>query len=184
MRSLAMLFVCVIALGVGPSPSLGQESTPSESTTGQPGSAPAPETPTAPALAQEPWFIMKPLGGTWVGNGLESINTSIYGCIQQGFAGNPASPNDRVNFGANLDWRSNDYRFNQFYLIAERPLERESKFAFGYRLDFLIGTDAPWFVANGLFSSFTGFDRTSGIGVDGPGSFRNVNAVGIDLPQF
>jgi len=185
MAWLAILFVCVVSMVVVQTPAFGQESSSPAGTASPPEPAPTPETPAAaPALAQEPWFLMKSLKGTWVGNGLESINTSIYGWIQQGFAGNPASPNDRVNFGANLDWRSNDYRFNQFYLIAERPLERESKFAFGYRLDFLIGTDAPWFVANGLFSSFTGFDRTSGIGVDGPGSFRNVNAVGIDLPQF
>ena len=183
MKWLAMLFVCVIAMVVVPLPSLGEESAPSGSTTGQPETPPTQKTPT-PALAQEPWFLMKSLKGTWVGNGLDSIGTSIYGWLQQGFAGNPASPSDRVNFGVNLDWRSNDYRFNQFYLIAERPLERESKFAFGYRLDFLIGTDAPWFVANGLFSGFTGYDITSGIGVDGPQSFRNVQPIGIDLPQF
>jgi Putative beta-barrel porin-2, OmpL-like. bbp2 len=132
----------------------------------------------------EPWFLMKSLNGMWIGNGLDAIGTSIYGWLQQGFAGNPASPSDRVNFGANLDWRSNDYRFNQFYLVAEKPLDRGDTFSWGHRLDFLIGTDAPWFVANGLFSGFTGYDITSGIGVDGPQSFRNVNAIGIDLPQF
>jgi hypothetical protein len=148
---------------------------------------PAAQTPVAAAEGPapgEPWFLMKSLKGTWVGQGLDSLGTSIYGWLQQGFAGNPASPSDRVNFGANLDWRSNDYRFNQFYLVAERPLEREKQWSFGYRLDFLIGTDAPWFVANGLFSGFTGYDPTSGIGVDGPKSFRQVNAIGIDLPQF
>ena len=151
---------------------------------------PPPAVPKTPGAAEaaaapaEPWFLMKSLKGTWVGNGLDSIGTSIYGWLQQGFAGNPASPSDRVNFGANLDWRSNDYRFNQFYLVAERPLERENQWSLGYRLDFLIGTDAPWFVANGLFSGFTGYDPTSGIGVDGPKSFRQVNAIGIDLPQF
>jgi len=162
-------------------PALAQESTTPGSTTSSPATQEAPE---APEPGPEPWFLMKSLKGTWVGNGLDSIGTSIYGWLQQGFAGNPASPSDRVNFGANLGWRSNDYRLNQFYLVAERPLERESKFAFGYRLDFLIGTDAPWFVANGLFSGFTGYDITSGIGVDGPKSFRQVNAIGIDLPQF
>jgi putative OmpL-like beta-barrel porin-2 len=148
---------------------------------------PASQTPVATEAAPvpaEPWFLMKSLKGTWVGEGLQSWGTSIYGWLEQGFGGNPASPSDRVNFGANLDWRSNDYRFNQFYLVAERPFERENTWGFGYRLDFLIGTDAPWFVANGLFSGFTGYEPTSGIGVDGPKSFRQVNAIGIDLPQF
>jgi hypothetical protein len=142
---------------------------------------PAAETAPAPA---EPWFLMKTLEGTWVGRRLDSVGVNIYGWIQQGFAGNIDSPRDRVNFGANLDWRSNDYRLNQVYFVAEKTLQQEDKWNVGYRLDFLIGSDAPWFVANGLFSGFTGYDVTSGIGVDGPKSFRDVNAIGIDLPQF
>lgn len=108
----------------------------------------------------------------------------FYGWIQQGFAANFDSPRDRVNFGANFDWRSNDYRLNQAYLVLERPLEHEGKPNLGYRVDFLAGHDAPFFVANGLFSNFTGFDSTSGVGVNGPKSFREVNRIGIDLPQF
>jgi hypothetical protein len=181
---LPILLVCAGLIVVVQAPTLAQESVTPGATGSQPETAAPQEAPPAPEAPPEPWFLMKSLKGTWVGNGLDSIGTSIYGWLQQGFAGNPASPSDRVNFGANLDWRSNDYRLNQFYLVAERPLDRGDKFAFGYRLDFLIGTDAPWFVANGLFSGFTGYDINSGIGVDGPQSFRNVNAVGIDLPQF
>src|ERR1700737_1255841 len=108
----------------------------------------------------------------------------VYGWVQLGFAANFDSPRDRINFGANLDWRSNDYRLNQIYFVCENPLEHESKPTIGYRVDFLVGHDAPFFVANGLFSSFTGFDATSGVGVDGPASFRRVNRIGMDLPQF
>src|SRR5262245_33254410 len=168
----------------------GKTPTTPEAAPTQEAPGPVPVTPVEPApapaeaAAAEPWFLMKSLKGTWVGDTLDSWGTSIYGWLQQGFAGNPASPSDRVNFGANLGWRSNDYRFNQFYLVAEKPLDRGEKFNIGYRLDFLIGTDAPWFVANGLFSGFTGYDINSGIGVDGPKSFRQVNAIGIDLPQF
>ncbi len=108
----------------------------------------------------------------------------VYGWVDLGFAANFDSPRDRINFGANLDWRSNDYRLNQVYLVCEKPLEHEKKSNIGYRVDFLVGHDAPFFVANGLFSSFTGFDATSGVGVDGPASFRRVNRIGIDMPQF
>src|SRR5215471_4223735 len=108
----------------------------------------------------------------------------LYGWVQQGFAANPDSPRDDVNFGANLDWRANGYRLNQVYFVAEKSLNHEDKTNLGFRVDFLVGHDAPFFVANGLFSNFTGFDPSSGVGVDGPESFREVNRVGVDLPQF
>jgi len=157
-----------------------------------PGRAPVPET-LAQASAQEQapkeaepdrWLLMDLLKDTWLGRSLESSGAQVYGWIQQGFAGNIDSPRDRVNFGTNYGWRSNDYRLNQAYLILENTLEHEGKWNLGYRVDFLVGHDAPFFVANGLFSSFTGFDSTSGVGVDGPKSFREVNRIGIDLPQF
>src|SRR5262249_23875117 len=43
--------------------------------------------------------------------------------------------------------------------------------------------DAPFVVANGMFDKFTGLDRTSGIGNDGPSSFRRIRPIGIDIPQ-
>jgi hypothetical protein len=124
------------------------------------------------------------LKNTAVGRGLESAGAQVYGWIQQGFAGNIDSPSDRVNFGPNFGWRSNDYRLNQVYVVLENALEHAGALNVGYRVDFLAGHDAPFFVANGLFSDFTGFDPTSGFGADGPKSFREVNRVGIDLPQF
>ena len=153
---------------------------------------PGPETPPGEPMtaadsagaAPERWLLMDLLKDTRTGRGLESAGTQIYGWIQQGFAGNPDSPRDRVNFGANYDWRSNDYRLNQVYLILENTLEHEAAWNIGYRVDFLAGHDAPFFVANGLLSNFTGFDRTSGVGVDGPKSFREVNRIGLDFPQF
>jgi len=147
---------------------------------------PGQETPTTPEAAPapvEPWFLMASLKGTWLGQGLEASSTNVYGWVQQGFAGNIDSPRDRVNFGANLDWRSNDYRLNQVYFVVEKTLDHADQWNVGYRVDFLAGHDAPFFVANGLFSDFTGHDPTSGVGVDGPKSFREVNRIGIDLPQ-
>jgi hypothetical protein len=127
---------------------------------------------------------MDSLKNTSLGRTLEANGTQIYGWIQQGFAGNPDSPRDRVNFGVNFDWKSNDYRLNQAYVILENTLEQGDAFNVGYRVDLLAGHDAPFFVANGLLSDFTGFDRTSGIGANGPRSFRNVDRVGLDVPQF
>jgi hypothetical protein len=146
-----------------------------------------------PVLAQPPavetpspdrWLLMDVLKDTFIGRGLESAGTQVYGWIQQGFAGNIDSPRDRVNFGANFGWRSNDYRLNQAYFVLENTLAHEDTFNVGYRVDFLVGHDAPFFAANGLLSDFTGFNASSGLGVDGPKSFREVNRVGIDFPQF
>jgi hypothetical protein len=146
--------------------------------------APAPSPAPQEAAPVERWLLMDLLKDTWLGRGLESSGTQVYGWIQQGFAGNPDSPRDRVNFGTNYGWRSNDYRLNQAYFILENTLEHEDTFNIGYRVDFLAGHDAPFFVANGLLSDFTGFNPSSGVGVDGPKSFREVNRVGLDFPQF
>jgi hypothetical protein len=153
--------------------------------TGSPTCAQTPPT-QEPARSAEPdrWPLMDLLKNTAVGRGLESAGAQVYGWIQQGFAGNIDSPRDRVNFGTNFGWRSNDYRLNQVYAVLEHTLEHGDKLNLGYRVDFLVGHDAPFFVANGLFSDFTGFNPSSGFGVEGPKSFREVNRVGIDLPQF
>ncbi|HET7452854.1 MAG TPA: outer membrane beta-barrel protein, partial [Thermoanaerobaculia bacterium] len=114
----------------------------------------------------------------------DSGKATFGGWVEAGYAANFDRPADRVNFGANFDWRANDYRLNQVYLSAQKPLDEGTRPSVGYRADFLAGHDAPFFVANGLFSNFTGLDPTSGVGTDGPASYRDVNAIGIDLPQF
>lgn len=115
---------------------------------------------------------------------MQKRGDNLYGWIQYGYTGNFGSPHDRINFGANFNWRANDYRLNQTYFVYENPLEHDDKANVGYRVDFLAGHDAPFFVANGLLSDFTGFDATSGFGVAGSGSFRQMRRVGLDLPQF
>lgn len=108
----------------------------------------------------------------------------FYGWLQQGYTFNFANPNDRINFGVNFNWLANEYRLNQFYLVWEKALDQTDKVNLGYRVDLMAGHDAPFLVATGLFSNFTGFDRSSGFGNEGPGSFRQMNAIGMDMPQF
>lgn len=117
-------------------------------------------------------------------DGMEKRGDKFYGWVQAGFTANFDSPRDRVNYGVNFNWRSNDYRLNQVYFVFENTLEHDDKPNVGYRVDFVMGQDAPFLAANGLFSDFTGLDPTSGFGVDGPASFRYMNRIGIDLPQF
>jgi hypothetical protein len=108
----------------------------------------------------------------------------LFGWLQAGFAANFDSPEDRINFGVNFNWRSNHYRLNQVYGVLENPLEHEGRFNVGYRVDAVVGHDAPWLAANGLFDHVTGLDPTSGVGQEGVPSYRNVNRIGFDLPQF
>jgi hypothetical protein len=108
----------------------------------------------------------------------------LYGWVQAGFTANFDAPDDRVNFGVNFNWRSNDYRLDQVYGVLENTLEHEGKFNVGYRVDAVVGHDAPWLAANGLFDHVTGLDPTSGVGQEGVPSYRNVNRIGFDLPQF
>src|SRR5438105_2944685 len=54
--------------------------------------------------AVDRWPLMNLLQDTWLGRSLESSGTQVYGWIQQGFAGNPDSPRDRVNFGTDYGW--------------------------------------------------------------------------------
>jgi hypothetical protein len=129
------------------------------------------------AAAQEPSAALTP-------NPAPEKSYKLYGWLQAGLTANFDSPADRINFGVNFNWRSNDYRLNQLCFVLENPLEHENRFNLGYRVDFLAGHDAPFFAANGLFDRFTGLDSTSGVGLEGPSSFRNVNRIGIDLTQF
>src|SRR2546425_11114569 len=100
-----------------------------------------------PARAEpaDRWLLMDLLLPTFLGRSLESVGTQVYGWIQQGFAGNIRSPRDHVNFGTNYGWRSNDYRLNQSYVVLENTLEHDDRFNIGYRVDFLVGHDAPFF---------------------------------------
>ena len=116
---------------------------------------------------------------------MEHRGVKVYGWVWAGFTANFASPDDRINFGTNYNWRANDVRLDQVYFALEKAVDHGKQEAqLGYRVDFYTGHQAPFMVANGLFSSFTGFNPTSGYGSEGPASFRELNRIGIDLPQF
>lgn len=102
---------------------------------------------------------------------MEHSGAKVYGWIQGGFTGNPAGPSDRQNFGVNFNSRSNDVQLNQAYLVFEKALTHEKEFNWGYRVDLLAGTDAPFIVSNGLFDRVVNEDQRG-------------DHIGVDLPQF
>jgi hypothetical protein len=72
----------------------------------------------------------------WPGWLLDSHQARLYEWIEQGFAANSDSPRDRINFGSNYDWRSNDYWLNQVDFVLDNIGELEQAATpIGYRAD-------------------------------------------------
>src|SRR5947207_15537434 len=75
---------------------------------------------------------------------------AIYGWIESGFTGNADSPEDNQNFGRLFDDRSNEFVMNQAVITAERALDPKVGFDWGFKLQFLFGTDARYIHSLGL----------------------------------
>src|SRR2546423_1756382 len=75
---------------------------------------------------------------------------SIYGWVETGFTGNVDAPNDNQNFGRLFDDRSNEFVMNQAVITAERALDPKVGFDWGFKLQFLFGTDARYIHSLGL----------------------------------
>jgi hypothetical protein len=111
---------------------------------------------------------------------MECKGTKLYGWIQGGYTANFDSPNSRFNFGPTFNVRSNDFQLNQVYFVLENPLEHDKGYNWGYRIDTLVGTDAPFVVSNGLFDKVVPpADRGDRIGVDLPQFFVEAHLPGV-----
>ncbi len=79
------------------------------------------------------------------------------GWLEAGFTGNFASPSDNQNFGRLFDDRSNEPLLNQFVLMAERTLDPAAadRFDWGFRAQFLYGSDARFIHSTGLLDLTT-----------------------------
>src|SRR5437868_5669997 len=75
---------------------------------------------------------------------------SIYGWIETGVTGNVDAPNDNQNFGRLFDDRSNEFVMDQAVITAERALDPKVGFDWGFKLQFLFGTDARYIHSLGL----------------------------------
>ncbi|HEY3663026.1 MAG TPA: outer membrane beta-barrel protein [Chthoniobacterales bacterium] len=86
-----------------------------------------------------------------------SSRIEITGWLEGGITGNFASPNDRQNFGRLFDDRSNEPLLNQFVLMAERTLDPATadRFDWGFRTQFLYGSDARYLHSTGLLDLTT-----------------------------
>ena len=77
----------------------------------------------------------------------------ISGWIDSGITFNPASPRDNQNFGRFFDDRTNEPMLNQLVINFERALAPQpGEFDWGFKLQFMYGSDARFIHSLGLFS--------------------------------
>jgi len=77
----------------------------------------------------------------------------ISGWIDSGVTFNPASPQDNQNFGRFFDDRANEPLLNQLVINFERALAPQpGQFDWGFKLQFMYGSDARYIHSLGLFS--------------------------------
>jgi hypothetical protein len=81
---------------------------------------------------------------------------AIYGWIETGLTGNVDAPKDNQNFGRLFDDRSNEFVMNQAVITAERALDPKVGFDWGFKLQFLFGTDAHFIHSLGLLDHTMG----------------------------
>ncbi len=75
---------------------------------------------------------------------------AIYGWVESSFTGNFASPEDNQNFGRLFDDRSNEFVMNQAVITAERALDPNAGFDWGFKLQLMFGTDARYIHSLGM----------------------------------
>src|SRR5213592_4988713 len=81
----------------------------------------------------------------------------ISGWIDSGITGNFASPPDNQNFGRLFDDRVNEPLLNQAVINLERALAPQpGEFDWGFKLQFMYGSDARFIHSLGLFSDTAG----------------------------
>jgi hypothetical protein len=76
---------------------------------------------------------------------------AIYGWVESGLTGNFDGPADNQNFGRLFDDRSNEFVMNQAVITAERVLDPKVGFDWGFKFQFLFGSDARYIHSLGLF---------------------------------
>jgi hypothetical protein len=80
----------------------------------------------------------------------------IYGWIEGGITGNPASPIDNHNFGHLFTDRANEPLLNQMSIVAERALDPNATgFDWGFKAWFMFGSDARYTKSMGFLDLVT-----------------------------
>lgn len=82
---------------------------------------------------------------------LKCRNINIAGWLAQSYTWNTSNPADRFNGPVTWTDRSNEYQLNQLYWFAEKATDTKGcGWDFGWRLDFLYGTDNRFTTSSGI----------------------------------
>ncbi|MGI9086548.1 MAG: outer membrane beta-barrel protein [Chthoniobacterales bacterium] len=82
-----------------------------------------------------------------------SARCKIYGWVEGGVTANPDEPATRQNFGHLFSDRSNELLLNQTVITAERTLGGGDNFDWGFKAQFLYGSDARFIHSVGLLDN-------------------------------
>lgn len=87
-------------------------------------------------------------------SGAADSRFKCYGWVESGITANPDDPSDRQNFAHLFTDRSNELLLNQVVVTAERTLAAAGdKFDWGFKAQFLYGSDARYIHSLGLFDN-------------------------------
>ena len=138
--------------------------------------AQTPETPDqastpAPPAAPDRWLLMNALQGTWYGSILNDERLQISGWTDASFT---ASSDRNTNYPQGFNDRANDFLLQQNWIRIDRAVVTTgtTEPTFGFRSDWIIGSDYRYTLPRGLFNS----QLTSDNG--------QPNLYGVDPVQF
>jgi putative OmpL-like beta-barrel porin-2 len=95
-------------------------------------------------------FLMEGLEAAGAKLALDEARVRLYGWVEQSYTWNVQTQTDRLNALRGFDDRSNDYRFDQLALNAERALSDGSDFDWGGKIELQYGSDTRFFHEAGL----------------------------------
>ena len=106
----------------------------------------------------------------------ECHKVNIAGWVDQSFTWNPQNPANGFNGPVTWTDRSNSYELNQAYIYIEKLADNGGEgLAFGYRADFLFGSDYRFNTESNLETRYQ---------FQGPKNFNNDRFYGLDYLQF
>ncbi len=104
------------------------------------------------AAAADRWLFMKALQGTWYGDLLDSNRMSVWGWTEMSFTPSTAAISNQP-----VVWndRANEYLLQQHWVRFERSVVTSgtTDATFGFRIDFLAGSDYRYTLPRGLWNS-------------------------------
>lgn len=105
-----------------------------------------------------PTTLVEEVGGKWKGLSLTDLGVNVGSWLNGGITYNADDPTSNFNGPNQFNDRSGELQINQWYAFIDRPVTAGA-WDFGFRSDFLFGTDARFTAATGLDDNLIGADE-------------------------